>query len=122
MLPAAHRMVRAADFEQAVRRGVRSGRDTLVVHLTTQTDHDPCGPVVGFVVSKAVGNAVTRNLVKRRLRNLVRDRLDELPPGTGVVVRALPPAAASTYERLGTDFDSALAGARRRARRHATES
>lgn len=113
-------MVRAADFEQAVRRGVRSGRDTLVVHLTTQTDHDASGPVVGFVVSKAVGNAVTRNLVKRRLRNLVRERLGELPDGTGVVVRALPASATTTYGRLGADLDSALAGARRRARQRAT--
>lgn len=109
-------MVRAADFEQAVRRGVRSGRDTLVVHLTTQTDHDASGPVVGFVVSKAVGNAVTRNLVKRRLRNLVRDRLGELPEGTDIVVRALPASASCAYARLGNDLDSALAGARRRAR------
>jgi len=38
-------MRRAADFEQAVRRGARGGRDTLVVHLTTRTDHSPSGPV-----------------------------------------------------------------------------
>lgn len=113
-------MVRAAEFEQAVRRGVRSGRDTLVVHLTTRTDHDAPGPVVGFVVSKAVGNAVTRNLVKRRLRNLVRERLDALPADAGVVVRALPAAAASSYARLGGDLDSALAAARRRAQQRAT--
>ena len=54
-------MRRAADFEQAVRRGARGGRDTLVVHLTTRTDHSPSGPVVGLVVSKAVGTAVVRN-------------------------------------------------------------
>src|SRR3954451_12487650 len=91
VLPVAHRMRRAADFEQAVRRGARGGRDTLVVHLTTQTDHAPTGPVVGLVVSKAVGNAVTRNLVKRRLRELVRARLSGLPGDAGLVVRALPP-------------------------------
>ncbi len=34
----------------------------------------------GFVVSKAVGGAVVRNKVKRRLRHLMRERVDQLPP------------------------------------------
>jgi ribonuclease P protein component len=112
-------MRRAADFEQAVRRGARGGRDTLVVHLTTRTDHTPPGPVVGLVVSKAVGTAVTRNLVKRRLRELVRSRLSAFPPDASVVVRALPPAATSTFARLGGDLDAALATAVRRSARQA---
>jgi ribonuclease P protein component len=110
-------MRRAADFEQAVRRGARGGRDTLVVHLTTRTDPGPQGPVVGFVVSKAVGNAVTRNLVRRRLRGLAAERLSSLPANAGVVVRALPPAAGRPYAELGGDLDAALAVARRRAAR-----
>jgi ribonuclease P protein component len=110
-------MRRAADFEQAVRRGARGGRDTLVVHLTTRTDPGPTGPVVGFVVSKAVGKAVTRNLVRRRLRGLVAERLTMLPPSAGLVIRALPPAARRPYGELGADLDAALAVARRRADR-----
>ncbi|AEE47913.1 ribonuclease P protein component [Cellulomonas fimi] len=122
MLPAAHRMRRAADFEQAVRRGARSGRETLVVHLTTKTDPGPDGPVVGLVVSKAVGTAVRRNLVKRRLRELVRARLDVLPAGSRIVVRALPPAAGAPFAQLGADLDSALAGAVRRAARRPAQA
>lgn len=110
-------MRRAADFEQAVRRGARGGRDTLVVHLTTRTDPGPHGPVVGFVVSKAVGNAVTRNLVRRRLRGLAAERLALLPQDAGLVVRALPPAAARPYADLAADLDAALGVARRRAAR-----
>jgi ribonuclease P protein component len=63
------------------------------------------GPRVGFVVSKAVGPAVTRNLVKRRLRHLVRERTGGLPRDGMLVVRALPPAAAATYEELATELD-----------------
>jgi ribonuclease P protein component len=66
----------------------------------------------GFVVSKAVGNAVVRNTVRRRLRHLVRERLPELPAGSTVVVRALPPAAGASYAQLGADLDAALATAR----------
>ena len=110
-------MRRAADFEQAVRRGARGGRDTLVVHLTTRTDHSPSGPVIGLVVSKAVGTAVTRNLVKRRLRELVRARMSALPADAGIVVRALPASASRPYAQLGADLDAALETAARRARR-----
>ena len=67
----------------------------------------------GFVVSRAVGNAVVRNKVKRRLRELVRDRLTNLPAGTDLVVRALPAAAKRTYAEMGADLDAALAVARR---------
>ncbi|APU18054.1 ribonuclease P protein component [Actinoalloteichus sp. GBA129-24] len=63
---------------------------------------------VGFVVSKAVGDAVVRHRVSRRLRHVFRARLAALPPGTDVVVRALPPAAASTSEQLAADVDRAL--------------
>jgi ribonuclease P protein component len=77
------------------------------------------GPVVpalvGFVVSKAVGNAVTRNRVKRRLRALMREQVAALPAGTRVVVRANPGAARATFEGLGDDLDGALRTLRRRS-------
>lgn len=59
----------------------------------------------GFVVSKAVGTAVVRNRVKRRLRHLTAAALHELPAPIDVVVRALP---ASVSGDLVGDFDSAL--------------
>ncbi|MEV8516194.1 ribonuclease P protein component [Dactylosporangium sp. NPDC051484] len=67
----------------------------------------------GFVVSKAVGNAVVRNAVKRRLRHLVRARIAALPAGSVLVVRALPEAAGLRYDMLERDLDAALEAARR---------
>ncbi len=67
-------------------------------------------PRVGFVVSKAVGNAVVRNRVKRRLRHLVATL--DAPAGARVVVRALPPAA--TNPNLADDLRFAWDKALRR--------
>jgi ribonuclease P protein component len=64
-------------------------------------------PRVGFVVSKAVGNSVTRHAVQRRLRHLVAQRIDALVPGT-LVVRALPPSASADSQSLGRDLDACL--------------
>jgi len=62
---------------------------------------------VGLVVSKAVGNAVVRNQVKRRLRHAVRPVSSHLGPVL-VVVRAKPPAATADYEVLRRDVDRCL--------------
>ena len=63
----------------------------------------------GFVVGRAVGNSVVRHRTVRRLRHLVRDRLDRLPAGSILVVRALPAAADADSAALGRDLDAALA-------------
>jgi ribonuclease P protein component len=128
VLPAPSRLRRRPDFAAAVRHGRRVGRARLVVHLdvtaldatplasaqaaaATVSDDAGSPPRVGFVVGRAVGDAVTRNRVKRRLRHVVRDRLSELPSGARVVVRALPPAAEASSAELARDLESALARA-----------
>ena len=63
----------------------------------------------GFVVGRAVGNSVVRHRTVRRLRHLVGDRLDQLPAGSILVVRALSPAAVADSATLGRDLDAALA-------------
>ncbi|MEV6793767.1 ribonuclease P protein component [Streptomyces sp. NPDC051320] len=114
MLPTENRLRRREDFAAAVRRGRRAGRPLLVVHLCSGTT-DPHVPGestpptrAGFVVSKAVGGAVVRTSVKRKLRHLVRDRLPQLPPGSLVVVRALPGAGVADHAQLARDLDAAL--------------
>ena len=112
MLPATHRLVDADAFRATTRHGRRAGSTTLVTHLLVD---DSVGgqfgvrPArAGFVVSKAVGISVVRSRVKRRLRHLVAERLDRLPAGGDLVVRANPPAARASYAELGDDLDRCL--------------
>jgi ribonuclease P protein component len=99
VLPRTARMRRSDDFRSTVRTGVRAGRPTVVVHAVRSQMFDELK--VGVVVSKAVGNAVTRNRTKRRLRHLVLNLMASTPRGHRLVVRALPVAASPTADLAG---------------------
>ncbi|MFV0252931.1 MAG: ribonuclease P protein component [Beutenbergiaceae bacterium] len=127
MLPARHRMRRSSDFAQAIRSGRRTSSRHLVVHLVLQNAHavpddpkewssEPEPARVGFVVSKAVGNAPQRNRVKRRLRELSYRHLPLLPAGSLTVIRALPAARTALYEELGSELVRCVTAAKRRSR------
>lgn len=113
MLPSPLRMRSSLDFQHAVRLGTRAGRPTVVVHArrvdVSDVAPDSCVRV-GLIVSKAVGNAVVRSRVKRRLRHLALPLIDECTIPVHIVVRALPAAADESADLAGD-----LAGAWRRA-------
>ena len=115
MLPAEHRLRRATDFTEVVRRGRRASRPLLTVHLLLPGD--PSGeqlpPRAGLVVSKAVGGSVVRHRTSRRLRHLLPERLAGLPAGTRLVVRASPAAGSAPSSALRGDLDGALSAAAR---------
>lgn len=128
MLPAENRLRRASDFDTAMRHGISSGRSLLIVHVAhglnsgertqvtqvtqitggTQAVQGGQATRVGFVVSGAVGGAVVRNTLRRRLRHVMRDRLKRLPPGAHVVVRARPGAANARTATLARSLDDGL--------------
>jgi ribonuclease P protein component len=104
--PAESRMRRQREFSDVVRRGSRSGRTLLTGHLLVPAGaEDDVPPRVGFVVSRAVGTAVVRNRVRRRLRALVREYLSSLPGGSLLVVRAHPQAATARQADLAAELD-----------------
>lgn len=100
MLPRRHRLVNGREFAATIRSGRRFRSGSLVGHLTSAGGTAP--PRIGLVVSKRVGNSVTRHRVSRVLRHAVRDCIDTLPAGSVLVLRALPGAG---------ERDSALPGA-----------
>jgi ribonuclease P protein component len=60
---------------------------------------------MGFTVSTKVGNAVVRNRIRRRLRELYRQRRASLPPGVDVVIIARHAAATADFGQLSRAFD-----------------
>lgn len=90
-------MRRRGEFAAAL-RGSRARADGVVVHAGRAADRD--APKIGFIVSRAVGPAVTRNRVRRRLRHVSRPLVELLPAGSLVVIRALPGSAGRSSAQL----------------------
>jgi ribonuclease P protein component len=105
VLARANRVTSPDDFRLIMRRGRRIGGDLTVVHFL-RIEGQPVR--FGFVVGRAVGNAVTRNQVRRRLRAIARELLPTIADGSSVVVRALPPAADGSASSLSADLTRSL--------------
>lgn len=60
----------------------------------------------GLSVSKRVGHAVTRNIVKRRLRHALTEM--NVADGWDVVVTAKPQASTVSYAELGDTMQKSL--------------
>ncbi|WP_010533186.1 ribonuclease P protein component [Brachybacterium squillarum] len=116
-----HRLRSGDDFRAVTRRGVRSARSHVVVHLAL-LPQAPEAPRVGFVVSKKVGNSVVRHRITRRLRELVRAHLDAFPAGSTAVIRALPGAEQLPFADLEDEVTGALGSAVRKLERRGTPS
>ena len=92
-----YRLQKNRAFQYVYRRGKSVACKDLVMLVAKGR-----GMQVGFSVSKKVGNAVTRNLGKRRLRECFRPYLGDAKSGLYVIV-ARPSAAEATFQSLQRD-------------------
>ncbi|MRX43783.1 ribonuclease P protein component [Agromyces kandeliae] len=114
MLAKANRITSADDYRFIVRRGAKvAGAHTVSYIRSREAGSDAR---FGFIVSKKVGTAVRRNLVRRRLKAAGREFVDGGATAVDVVVRALPASSDADYAELRDELGAALAsrGARRR--------
>ena len=89
-----YRLQKNKAFQYVYHRGKSASCRDLVLLLAKGR-----GLQVGFSVSKKVGNAVTRNRVKRRLRECFRPYLGDVKNGLYVIV-ARPSAANAPFAEL----------------------
>jgi len=92
-----------------MKAGRRRAGELLVTHASATEAGAPAR--YGFVVSKAVGGAVRRNAVKRRLRALCAERIAAGSMGVDVVVRALPAAGVASFDALRAELSGQLGSA-----------
>ena len=66
---------------------------------------EPGGPRIGFTVPRAVGKAVARNRIKRRLREAVRCSLDRLNPQWSIVINPRLKALSAPMPELQREIE-----------------
>jgi ribonuclease P protein component len=98
MLPSQHRLRLSQEIRDVARYGARISDKYFVVHLLVSSPGDTSvsKPKATVVVPSAVGKAVDRNRVRRRVRHLLTPMIQLLPDGSSVIIRILsgaPPVA-----------------------------
>lgn len=94
-----------SDFGKVYREGKYSADSLVVIHyLPNKLDYSR----IGFSVSKKVGNSVMRNLIKRRMREIVRNFYPHIVPGYDIVISARMGANKATFNGLNHSLRQAL--------------
>ena len=102
------RLRRSAEFELLHRQGQRWQHPLLVLIVRANVREDSR---FGFSAGRRVGNAARRNRAKRRLRESVRARMDEIRPGWDCLLIARRASNDAPF----VDVDKAVAELFRRA-------
>jgi ribonuclease P protein component len=84
--PKAERGLRHADFERVYKEGRRHFSASLTVFYLPRRAEKNGGMRIGFTVGRALGGAVERNRMKRRLREAVRLTRPAVGPDADVVI------------------------------------
>jgi ribonuclease P protein component len=100
------RLRQRADFLAAA-SGTKVSASAFLLQARKRADE---GPVrFGFTVTKKVGNAVERNRIRRRLREIVRAApAQRMRPGHDYVLIGRRAALKAPFTRMAEDFDGAL--------------
>ena len=99
------RITDSPDFDRAYKEGLAYRGKLFSVHAF---GNDLGQPRLGLSVSKKVGNAVVRNRVRRRLREVFHQSVRDVPGSLDLVVSARPSAAEATSEDLEAELRRAF--------------
>jgi len=83
--PKAVKLLKHSDFQHVYKNGKRHFSGLLTAFYLPRALPEPPGPRIGLTVGRALGGAVERNRIKRRMREAVRFHLLELSASVDVV-------------------------------------
>jgi ribonuclease P protein component len=96
------RMRQWGEYQVVRQKGQSTGGKYLVIG--TLADSTAKDRRFGLITSKKAGKAVTRNLLRRRFREIIRKWGDHLPPQQMVVTIARWKASQATFQQLEEDW------------------
>jgi ribonuclease P protein component len=99
------RLTDSPEFERVYRQGTAYRGKLFSMHAFPN-EHGT--PRLGLSVSRKVGNAVTRNAVRRRLREVFHSCISGTSENLDLVVSARPAAAEATFDGLGEEFGKSV--------------
>lgn len=108
MLASHHRIRNSKHFAIAFSKGVKIVEPGFIAYIYHSSDLEKAA---GFIVSKALGNSVKRNLIKRRYRHIVQENL---PENHFLVLRARSSSSSFSFEELRKQYSHALESAKRK--------
>jgi ribonuclease P protein component len=100
--PKQRRLTRASEYERVRREGVVWRGKLLILSATAVENSGLCR--MGFITSRHLGSAVVRNRVRRRLREIVRQRQRDLKQDFWIVLIARRDAANASYRALEDEW------------------
>ena len=111
-LPREWRLVRRAEYDAVYREGRKRSSATFVIFARRNT---LARDRFGMSVKKALGNAVVRNQIRRRVREILRLHREEIALGWDVVIHPSRAAATLKFAKLEAELLSLLPHEKRTA-------
>ena len=99
--PREARLVQKAQFDAVYRAGKRRSSSHFTAFL--KANNLPQSRF-GFSIKKALGGAVVRNRIRRRMREIARLHREEIPAGWDIVIHPKSSVAKAPFEALTADF------------------
>ena len=99
--PRGARLVRKADFDAVYRNGKRRSSSHFTVFLKANELPESR---FGFSIKRALGGAVVRNRMRRRIREAIRLHREEISAGWDFVIHPKPNVANAPFAVLENDL------------------
>lgn len=97
------RLLRSKDFRRIYAQGIRYSGPLFAAFCVRESQPD--GPRIGFTVPRALGKAVVRNRIKRRVREAVRLHLEGLSPEWSIIINPRRKASEAPFAQIGTEIE-----------------